>query len=318
MTKLRACLIGCGDIGYGFDKGRKGGGALSHFRALTDSTGYELCGISDISREALAAIEDTHGAVKYTDAVDMLTELRPEVVTIASSDETHIPLLKTAAEFRPKAVFCEKPLGTDASDVKEIVREYSGQGILLQVNYTRRFLEQFGMIRELIQGGSLGKIDSVTFYYGRGLVHNASHYIDLVLMMFGMPQEVTVLSSRDGFGEDDRSYSFRLGYDSGTEIIFLSLEPSKLSFAEIDIIGSEGRIRFNYMNELEFYKVTENTRFRGYKMYELFNKEPVKFETALPNAYKNLWNAAVKGEELKCSAGESVKLFEVINRIKEK
>ncbi len=317
MTKLRACITGCGDIGYKFDRERRGDGALTHFRAIRDSGLFELCGAADTDEEVLNEISDRHGIPVYTDTVEMWNETKPDVITIASSDETHIPFLKKALESGPKAVFCEKPLGLRRDEVTEITALYEKVRVPIQVNYTRRFLKEFSDIGAMLKSGKLGIINSVTFYYGRGLIHNASHYIDLVLMYFGMPEEVVTLSSRSGLGETDFSYSFRLGYKGGMEVIFIALEPSRISFAEIDIVGSEGRVKLNYMNEIEKYAVTSNRSFSGYMMYELTESAPVKFEEALPAAYRNIYGAITRGEELLCPGSGSVQIFEMIKRIKE-
>lgn len=317
MTKLRACLTGCGDIGYRFDKERDGEGALTHFKAMLDSGLFEFCGAADTDEEVLKEISDKYGIPVFTDAVKMWNETKPDVITIASNDETHVPFLRSALDCSPKAVFCEKPLGLCKDEVSEVTAMYESMHVPLQVNYTRRFLNEFSDIGRMLKSGKLGIINSVTFYYGRGLIHNASHYIDLVLMYFGMPEEVVTLSSRSGLGESDFSYSFRLGYKGGMEILFIALQPTRLSFAEIDIVGSEGRIRFNYRNEIEKYAVTSNSRFSGYTMYELTESVPVKFEEALPAAYRNIYGAVMNGDALLCPGSGSIQIFEMINRIKE-
>jgi predicted dehydrogenase len=316
LTKIRACLIGCGDIGYGFDRHRVGYGALTHFKALMESERFELCGIAEKKNESREEISQKFGIRAYEDFEDMLEEQKPEVLVIASNDETHIPILNIALKHKPRLVFCEKPLGLNQVEVINILGEYENAGVMLQVNYTRRFLQEFHNIKQKIDSGEIGRISSVTFYYSRGLVHNASHYLDLVNWYFGTPDKVTTLSEREGLGEHDKSYTFGLSYTGGVEIIFIGLDSSKLSFAEIDIAGSDGRIKFNYRNEIEYYRVVENPNYRGFQIYELTETAPVRFEYALQNAYENIFDCLTKGTALSCSGSESKKLFETINRIK--
>lgn len=315
MSKIRACLIGCGDIGYGFDRYRVGDGALTHFKALMESERFELCGVAEKRNELRDEIAEKFGIRAYEDLEVMLEEQKPEVVVVASNDETHIPILNIALKHKPRLVFCEKPLGLKKDEVNNILSEYENAEVKLQVNYTRRFLKEFHNIKQKISSGEIGKVSSVTFYYSRGLVHNASHYLDLVHWYFGTPDMVTTLSEREGLGEHDKSYTFRLGYTGGVEIIFIGLDSSKLSFAEIDIAGSAGRIKFNYRNEIEYYRVVENPNYRGFQMYELTETIPVRFESALPNAYENIFDCLAEGASLSCPGFESKKLFETINRI---
>lgn len=316
MSKIRACLIGCGDIGYGFDRHRVGDGALTHFKALMDTEQFELCGIAEKKSNIREEIAEKFGIRAYEDLEAMLVEQKPEVLVIASNDETHIPILNLALKHGPRLVFCEKPLGLNQLEVNNILLEYENAGVMLQVNYTRRFLQEFYNIEQKISCGEIGKVSSVIFYYSRGLVHNASHYLDLVHWYFGTPDVVKTLSEREGLGEHDKSYTFCLSFTGGVEIIFIGLDSSKLSFAEIDIAGSAGRIKFNYRNEIEYYRVVENPNYGGFQMYEQTETIPVRFDSALPNAYENIFNCLTKGTALSCPGSESKKLFETINRIK--
>lgn len=316
MTRLKACIAGCGDIGYLFDRGSSSQGALTHFKAVGSSEKYQLCGVSDIRKEIRDEIAANTGVRAYEDFAEMLEHERPDVFAIAAPDELHIPMLKKALETKPALVFCEKPLGLESQEVAETAEAYDKAGILLQVNYTRRFLKEFADIRDEVLSGSLGKTETVTFYYSRGLVHNASHYLDLVLWIFGEPEQVETTGVKDGISEADKSYSFRLSYANGPEIYFLALSPTRLSFAEIDIVGSEGRIKFNYRNEIERFRVVENRFFSGYRMFELSGSEPVNFRSALPNAYSNIYEAVVNGSPLKSPGSASVSLLKSIDRIK--
>ncbi len=51
-------------------------------------------------------------------------------------------------------------------------------------------------------------------------------------------------------------------------------------------------------------------------MYDISKTLPVKFDLALPNAYRNIFNSLDADAELKCPGSKSVELFEIINRIK--
>ncbi len=317
MTKLRTCIIGCGDIGYAFDRNGTEPGALSHFKAVMDSDSFELIAVCDKNEEVLKEISDRFKMKVFSEADSMLSEIKPDVTVIASSDETHIPFLLRALDFSPKAVFCEKPLGLTYHEIAKVVDAYSSVNVPLQVNYTRRFVDEFRRMGEIVTSGEIGRIFCATFYYSRGLVHNASHYIDLTNMYFGEPEEVVAISSKEGISEHDKTYSFRMRYNNGMEMVFIGLEPTKISFAEIDFIGTEGRIKFNYRNEIEQYRLTANKTFAGYGMYELNDTSAVRFEAALPNAYSNLYNAVSGREELLSPGSESLKIFEIINRIKE-
>jgi len=317
-----AALIGCGDIGYLFDKDKgselKSNEALTHFRALNISDHFKLVSVADTNLNALNIIDNQSGIKKYDDYRIMLEEQKPDLVTIASDDESHYPILTDILKFKPKFVFCEKPLAKTFEEIKEVSRKYNEAEIPLQVNYTRRFLNEFEEIKKSIDENKIGKIESVTFYYSRGLVHNASHYIDIALWYFGEPDDVISISEKRGITDEDKSVSFILKYSNGPEIIFIALDIDKLSFAEIDIIGTLGRIKYNYKGEIEIYTNNENPLFKGYKIYECICAEKVKFERALPEAYENIFEVMTGNTGIRSNSENSIKIFKLIKRIREK
>ncbi|MBS1517240.1 MAG: Gfo/Idh/MocA family oxidoreductase [Bacteroidetes bacterium] len=316
-SKYTAAVIGCGDIGFGFDNARQHtkNGALTHFTALNSSDRFRIVSVADKNREVLNLIEDKYSIPVYEDYKEMMKGQRPDLVTVATDDETHFSILSDLLSFDPKFVFCEKPLALNSDDITAITENYKKAGIHLQVNYTRRFLEEFRKIKEELKKESIGRIETVMFYYSRGLIHNASHYIDLALWYFGNPDEVISFASKKGLGEADSSYSFILKYNEGPEIIFAALDIDKLSFAEIDIVGTKGRIKFNYRNEIEKYSVKKNPVFAGYSQYELIETAPVKFESAIPNAYENAYGVLSGKNKLLSPSENSSGIFKIVNRI---
>lgn len=317
MHKYSVCLIGCGDIGFLFDHKRKIKGALTHFKAFNDSKNFELVAIAEKKSSIRKLLNKKYGVCVYTDYRKMCRELGPDVVSIATNDESHYEILNYLPEFSPGLVFCEKPLALKYEEVKNVADLYEKRNIPLQVNYTRRFLNEFDDIKKMFEERTLGEIESITFYYSRGLIHNASHYLDLVNWYIEKTEKNLInVSKKKGIGEDDDTYSFDLIYDSGLEVRFIGLNPSKLSFAEIDIIGTRGRVKVNYANEMEKYKVSEHKMFKGYKAYEKTEAKPIRFNYALPNAVDNIYKVLSGKERLKSPASNSIKVFELINRIK--
>ena len=316
-----AAIIGCGDIGYLFDKDigneLNSDEALTHFRSLNNSEKFRLVSVADINVAPLNLIDKQTGIKKYDDYKKMVEELNPDLVTIATNDESHYPILTELLKYKPKFVFCEKPLAKTGKEIEEICKKYKEAGIPLQVNYTRRFLNEFEEIKKSIDENKIGRTESVTFYYSRGLVHNASHYIDIVLWYFGEPDDVISFSQKKGITDEDKSVSFIFKYSGGPEIIFIALDIDKLSFAEIDIVGTQGRIKYNYKGEIEYYTIKDNPLFNGYKIYECISADKIKFASALPEAYKNNYEVMIGKSSLRSNSENSIKIFNLIKRIGE-
>lgn len=319
MVKFSAVLIGCGDIGYLFDRDKKCKGALTHFKAFRDSGKFNLIAVSEIREEIREEIQSKYGIPAFGDYKKMLKEIKPDVIAIASDDETHYPMLCESLKCKPKLVFIEKPLALKYEEVKNVIKNFKKEKILLQVNYTRRFLKEFDEAGTFIKSGKIGKPESAVLYYSRGLTHNASHYIDLMNSYIGETEKNLIkISEKKGIGDADSTVSFDLIYKNGFEMRFIGLNPTKLAFAEIDIAGTSGRVRINCNNEIEYYKVRENRLFKGYYSYELFKSVVIDFTKALPNAVENIYSALCGKEKLKSSGENSLKIFELIKRIREK
>ncbi len=319
MSRYKVSIIGCGDIGFLFDHKKDIKGALTHFKAFNDSDKFEIVSVCDFKEEVRQIIKSEHKIKVYDDYPKMFEETYPEVIIIASNDESHFEILKKITVYKPKLVFCEKPVTLDYNETKEIVKLYEDNNIPLQVNYTRRFLNEFYEIGNMIRQKDIGELESVTFYYSRGLTHNASHYLDLIDWYIGETEKNLInISIKDGISKTDGTYSFDMIYENGLEIRFIGLNPTKLSFAEVDFIGTKGRVRINYKNEIEKYDIKENRMFKGYSAYNLYESKPIRFEEALPNAVENIYNTLRSREDLKSPASNSIKIFELINRIKEK
>lgn len=319
MDKFSVALIGCGDIGYLFDQNSKAKGALTHFKAFKQSGNFELKAVSDLRAGIRKMIHSRHGIPVYEDYNRMLREIKPDVVVIASDDESHFRILNDAVKFRPKLVFTEKPLALNYEEVKKAVAKYKKKSILLQVNYTRRFLKEFEEAGQFIKSGEMGKPESAVLYYSRGLIHNASHYIDLIYRYIGETEKnLLKISEKKGISSSDNTVSFDLFYKNGLEVRFIGLNPTKLTFAEIDITGSKGRVKVNCNNEIEYYRVKNNKLFSGYYSYELLKTVKIDYTKALPNAVENIYKSLCGKEQLKSPAENSIKIFKLIKRIKEK
>lgn len=319
MSRYKVSIIGCGDIGFLFDHKKDIKGALTHFKAFNDSDKFEVVSVCDVRKEIREIIKNEHRKKVYEDYERMCSETKPEVIIIAANDESHFEILKKITVYNPGLVFCEKPVTLNYNDTKEIVKLYEDKNIPLQVNFTRRFLDEFYEIEKMIRQKDIGELESISFYYSRGLTHNASHYLDLVNWYIGETEKNLInVSLKEGISRTDGTYSFDMIYETGLEIRFIGLNPTKLSFAEVDFIGTRGRVRINYKNEIEKYDIKENKMFKGYSAYNLYESNPIRFEKALPNAAENIYNTLSGREELKSPATNSIKIFELINRVKEK
>ena len=315
MTIYSVAIIGCGGIGYQYNRSHKRQGALSYFRVFHTSPNFRVVGIADVDDEIRDEIHQQFNVPGYRNVQELLESRHADVVIVASPEDTHASILREVLGFHPKLVFCEKPLACTLDEVENLVKAYENENIALAVNYSRRYLRVYEEVRQNISSGKLGTIQSVLVYYSRGFLHNASHYLDLFLWWFGEPDEIRVEDRREGLSKDDPTLSVWLKYAPETEIRLVGLGSSDVLINEIDIIGSLGRIQIDTMGQLVVSAIGKHPDYDDFRRYWSKEERCIDLSGALPNAVNNIYRWLEREVSLKTPARDSVTLHRFIKRI---
>jgi predicted dehydrogenase len=135
-----------------------------HYDAWSRMPGASLeaaCTRSNVAR--LEEIARRHGVRHtYLDAARMLDEVKPDLVDVITTPETHLALVELAAQ-RGIAVICQKPLAPSAQDARRMVDTAAAAGTLLVVHENWRFKPWFREVRRLIDDGRIGPVHSIAF-----------------------------------------------------------------------------------------------------------------------------------------------------------
>ncbi len=107
------------------------------------------------------------------DSVEQLCQ-SPDVdaVFVASPNALHLPDVLTAIRCG-KAVLCEKPMGVNAGDCRQMVEAADKAGVLLGVAHVFRFEESTAWFRNQLAAGKIGKVGFARseFSFAAGLQH---------------------------------------------------------------------------------------------------------------------------------------------------
>jgi myo-inositol 2-dehydrogenase/D-chiro-inositol 1-dehydrogenase len=79
-----------------------------------------------------------------------------DAVAICSSADSHADLLVAAAEAG-KALFCEKPVSLDLSEVDRALDAVESAGVPFQIGFNRRFDPAHASVREAVASGAIGE-----------------------------------------------------------------------------------------------------------------------------------------------------------------
>lgn len=148
---------------------------ISYCKAFSIHEGFEIIGACDPDENKRKLAEKHYGINTYKTLKDCKEHF--DIAVVATPDNYHFPILKQLSKRKPRLVICEKPICEDLKQAKEIVKLYNSKKISLAVNYTRRFLPHYDYLKQY------GKPIYATCSFNRGLLHTASHAVDLFNML---------------------------------------------------------------------------------------------------------------------------------------
>jgi predicted dehydrogenase len=177
---------------------------LNRMQAMLATDTIDVVAIADSSpdmvQEALKLAPDARGV----DSLEAILALRPDGVVIATPSALHAEQSIRALEAGA-AIFCQKPLGRNAEEVRAVVDAARQADRLLGVDLSYRFMTGMQHIAALIRSGELGHVFAIdlTFHnaYGPGkpwffdralsgggcVIDLGVHLVDLALWAMDFP-----------------------------------------------------------------------------------------------------------------------------------
>jgi predicted dehydrogenase len=251
--------------------------------------------IADIKAISDPNAEYAEEALQFAPTAELLPDLEALIATdldgviIASPSALHAAQSIKAIE-NGKAVFCQKPLGRNAAEVKQVVQRAKEKDVLLSVDFSYRFTSGIKALKEVLDSGELGEI------YGANLVfHNAYgpdkpwyfdpklagggcvmdlgvHLVDLLVWLFDNPEVSDVNSQLFSKGklisntdEQVEDYAVAQMLIKGSIAVQLAcswnLPAGVDAVIEVSFYGTKGGVSFRNINGSFYDFITE--RFDG-------------------------------------------------------
>lgn len=261
----------------------------NRLQALAESN---ICDIKVVSDPNATYAEE---ALQYAAGAQVVKSL-PEMiatdvegVVIATPSALHAAQSIEALDAG-KAVFCQKPLGRDAAEVKAVVEKAEEKDVLLGVDFSYRFTNGIKALKAVLDSGELGDIYGVNMVFhnaygpdkpwyfdpklaGGGCVMDLGvHLVDLLVWLFNNP-EVNELSSQlfskgkriDDIIEQVEDYAVaQLLLNDGIAVQLAcswNLPAGVDAVIEVSIYGTNGGVSFKNVNG-SFYDFSTE-RFKG-------------------------------------------------------
>jgi len=164
---------------------------------------------------------------------EMLDQADIDIVDIVTGPETHLEFVQKAAAAG-KHMMCQKPFARSMAEAKQMVEFARKAGVRLMVTENWRWLEPFQMIKQVLNSGELGKLQTARYthsdYYTmrmkpgqalpqpffRDMPHlifyeMGAHWFDTWRFLFGHPSRL--------YAETRRISPYIVGEDSGVVIL---------------------------------------------------------------------------------------------------
>ena len=305
MKRLKWGFIGCGEVCE-----KKSGPAFS------EVPGSEVVAVMSRSEQKARSYARRHGVPRwYIDAQELIDDPEVNAVYVATPPSSHATFAIMAMRAG-KPVYVEKPLASTYEDCARINHVSEKTGVPCFVAYYRRFLPYFLRVKEILQQGTIGRVQNVQIRFawppreldyghpeslpwrlrpdiaGGGYFYDlAPHQLDLLQWMFGVIIEARgICANRGGLYEAEDTVSALFQFENGLpgsgSWCFVAHESARVD--RILIIGNEGLLSFSVFD----YAPIELHTSQGTELIEVPNPSYVQFPL-IKNVCEHLQGLAV-------------------------
>jgi predicted dehydrogenase len=203
----------------------------------------------------------------YDDADELINDPQVDAVYVATPPGSHKEYVIRAARAG-KPVYVEKPMARTAAECEEMMSACEEAGVGLFVAYYRRAMPRFVTVKELLDGGRVGQLRSVSIRNerpapvgeadqegwrvvpeisgGGHFVDLGSHILDLLDWLLGPVTDAAgVATNRGGRYRAEDLVTGVFSFRSGVEGVGVWNYDSFQNKDEIEITGTAGALRFS-------------------------------------------------------------------------
>jgi len=254
-----------GAIGMKYDLAAAPDHVFTHVRAALSHPQADLLWGVDPDQASRSQFTSVAGRPAYAGVADVPADERPDIVIVATPTPTHRAIAAEALRMHPHVLLMEKPLASTSEEAEEMLAEARDAGVGVVVNYFRRFDPGVRWLRDCISEGRLGALQAGHGYYSKGLLNNASHFINLAQYWLGAPTEIRGVSVTREWPDGDADVAFEIGFADGVSIRFDPVNHDAFSFYELDLTFTQGRVVLNDRLGVNLFHVTDDSNFPGHR-----------------------------------------------------
>lgn len=230
MPHSRALFLGAGQF------------ASVQLEAWQDVSGVEIVGLYNRTLSRAQPLARRFDITRVSDNFGQLLEqTRPDFVDICTAVETHLPLVRTAAEAGVD-ILCQKPMAPTLEESYQMAAICERHGVRLMINDNWRWQAWYREVRRLLAAGMFGEVFSVYIAMRTGdgwgpepyarqpyframerflVFETGIHYIDTLRFLFGEVESVqATLHQRNPIIRGEDQAILVLTFQSGVTAIW--------------------------------------------------------------------------------------------------
>lgn len=316
---LSVLIIGCGNIGGGFDLKRSSKNfPLTHASAFFQDKRFFIAACFDPDRKKQKKFSEKWGPlIEYKSINQMLKDKKNfDVISVCSPTSEHSKSLSIALKLKPKLIFCEKPLTHSVHESIKLISICKKNNILLAVNYSRRFDKSIHDLAKKIKDKVWGELRVVNGFYNKGLLNNGSHMIDLLIMLLGDLKIERLGGILYDYDDKDPSVNLFLKSQNNIPINLLFNNSNDFSLFELQFIFSKAIVSMEDGGfRWRVRSVIKSNVFTGYTKLSSGRFINGKYPECMKNAVNNIYDAIDSNKPLLSDGNSSLSSHRLIKKI---
>lgn len=287
-STIQVSIIGCGLIGTQWDQPESANVySRTHAAAFTKHPSSHVVAVCD---QSLAKAEQAAARWScdraFSDPAALFAGVAVDLAVVAASSAARWSVIEPALKAGVKFFVIEKPLATTLLESKKLVNALELAGAKSLVNFSRRWDPTMRQLRDRLRAGEFGSIQRLVGLYGKGIMNNGSHMIDLATFLCDARP---ILARALGSPLDPKESGWSNGNDAaldaqivlvdatGTEfhLTMLGTDQTVFTAFELRVIGSQAITEISQGGRrVTFTSIKDDPNFAGYRI----PAEPVAIE----------------------------------------
>lgn len=288
----------------------------THARAFHIHTGFSLVGAYDPDANKRKLFQKHYKKPVFSCARSLLDKTRPEVVIVASPTSKHKKSVTEAlVEKKVQAILCEKPLAEKIETSMRMVKACKKKRKALYVNFIRRADAGILEVKKRIKSGRMRNPFQAVVWYSKGLLHNGSHFVDLLTFLLGPIQGADIVRQGRNTPATSGTPCCRFDFKTGSTF-FLPINVKNFLHNTCEIIARNGRLRIEGSGEVFWQEINPHPHFLGRhalgQQRELLGANMGKYQLRIAD---QLYRALQGQKHTLCTGQEALKSQKWIEKV---